>query len=157
MCAFCCCSTCYNTAPTKFHQSNTLRCRFCSFQARYFDKILVDISSDQLGFWSHQSKDHSDAILQSIWVHVGGHVHGPIYLMSTLGLMFFAPTFFWLAAPHKTEGNCSAAVPLMTTRGWDNPTLAYKDFEAKEPKWRQVASVRTSPSGSFCFFLCVSA
>lgn len=66
ICAFCCCSTCYNTAPTKFQQSNTLRCRFCSFQAGYFDKILVDISSDQLGFWSDQSKDHSDAILQSV-------------------------------------------------------------------------------------------
>lgn len=41
------CKISSNTAPTKLQQSNTtLRCRFCSFQAGYFDKILVDISSD---------------------------------------------------------------------------------------------------------------
>lgn len=98
------CKISSNTAPTKFQQSNTLRCHFCSFQAGYFDKILVDISSDQLGFWADQSKDHSDAILQSVWVHVGGHVHGPIYLMSTLGLMFLHQlSFDWLLLTKQKE------------------------------------------------------
>lgn len=92
------------TPPLQSSNKATLRCRFCSFQAGYFDKILVDISSDQLGFWSDQSKDHSDAILQSIWVHVGGHVHGPIYLMSTLGLMFLHQlSFDWLLLTKQKE------------------------------------------------------